>query len=125
MVTRNGETFIEEINTQTKSNKSKHPVPKTAKHKNYDEYIEDSTMKELHLIREKMEQEYRKSGSTSYEEWLQATEPDMRQSLAEVGFEIVTRNGRTFLDKIKSQSKKKRVKYKTASKRSKTNVRKK
>jgi hypothetical protein len=43
----------------------------------------------------------------------------------EVGFEIVTRDGRTFLDKIKPQPKKKIVKYKTTSKRHKTTARKK
>ncbi|MDZ7360835.1 MAG: hypothetical protein ONB46_08930 [candidate division KSB1 bacterium] len=125
MVTRNGETFLEEIKPQTKSNKSKQPTLKAAKHKNYDDYIEDSTMRELHLIREKMEQEYRKSGLPSYEEWLQATDKDLQKSLAEVGFQIVTRDGRTYIDKIEPQPKKKPGKYKTSAKHNKTSSRKK
>ena len=52
MVTRNGETFLEEIKPQTKRIKSKQPTPKTAKHKNYDDDIENSTLRESHLIRE-------------------------------------------------------------------------
>jgi len=82
-------------------------------------------MRELHLIREKMEQQYRKSGLPSYEEWLQATDKDLQKSLAEVGFQIVTRDGRTYIDKIEPQPKKKPVKYKNAAKRNKKNPRKK
>jgi hypothetical protein len=101
IVTRNGETFIEEIKPPAPINKNKQPTVKTAKHKNYDDYIEDSTMREIHRIQEKMEQQYEKSGLASYWEWLQATEADMHKSLAEVGFAIVTRDGRTFVDEIK------------------------
>jgi hypothetical protein len=98
-----------------------------AKHKSYEDYIEDSTVREVHRIREKLDREQRESG-LSYFEWLEATEKDLRQSLAEVGFEIVTRGGRTFLDEIKPHSKtqpeKKHVKYKTAAKRRRTTSRK-
>jgi len=69
--------------------------------KNYNDYKEDSTMREIHRIQEEMEQQYKKSGLSSYWEWLQATEADMHKSLAEVGFAIVTRDGRTFVDEIK------------------------
>ncbi|GEM_PF-2232024 len=124
MVTRNGQTFIEEIESQSKRGKNKQKTIR-ARQKNYDDYIDDSTMRELHLIREKMEQQYRKSGLPSYEEWLQATDKDLKQSLAEVGFQIVTHDGRTYIDKIKPQTKKKLVKYKTAVKRKKKNFRKK
>jgi len=65
------------------------------------DYKEDSTMREIHRIQEKMEQQYEKSGLASYWEWLQATEADMHKSLAEIGFAIVTRDGRTFVDEIK------------------------
>ncbi len=131
MVKRGDRIFTYEIKPHSKTQKKPSALEtlshksKTAKHKNYVEYLEDSTMRELHFIREKMEQEYRKSGLPSYDEWLQATEPDMHRSLAEVGFEIVTRDGRTFLDKIKPQSKKKPVKYKTVARRGKATSRKK
>jgi len=75
-------------------------------YKNYNEHKEDSTMREIHRIQEEMEQQYKKSGISSYWEWLQATEQDMHQSFAEVGYEIVTRDGRTFLDEIKAYPKK-------------------
>jgi hypothetical protein len=61
-----------------------------------------------------MEQQYKKSGLSSYWDWLQATEADMHKSLAEVGFEIVTRDGRTFIDEIKPHSKRNVKKAKTA-----------
>jgi hypothetical protein len=89
----------------------------------YEDYKESPTMREIHRIQEKMEQQYEKSGLTSYEEWLQATEKDLRQSLAEVGYRMVTRDGQIFLYEIKPQPKKSRVKYKTASKRRKTTSR--
>jgi len=69
--------------------------------KNYNDYQEDSTMREIHRIQKEMEQQYEKSGLSSYWEWLQATEADMHKSLAEDGFAIVTRDGRTFVDEIK------------------------
>ena len=72
-----------------------------ANYKNSNDYKEDSTMREIHRIQEEMEQQYKKSGLSSYWEWLQATEADMHKSLAEDGFEIVTRDGRTFVDEIK------------------------
>jgi len=125
MVTRNGETFIEEIKPPAPINKNKQPTVKSAKHKNYDDYIEDSTMRELHQIREEMEQQYRKSGLPSYWDWLQATEKEMHKSLAEVGYQIVTRDGRTYIDKIEPPPKKNPVKYKTTVKRRTKNLRKK
>lgn len=73
--------------------------------KNYNDYKEDSTMREIHRIQEEMEQQYKKSGLSSYWEWLQATEDDVHKSLAEVGFAIVTRDGRTFIDEIEPRSK--------------------
>ncbi len=76
-----------------------------ANDKNHNDYKEDSTMREIHRIQEEMEQQYEKSGLSSYWEWLQATEADMHKSLAEDGFEIVTRDGRTFLDEIKPSAK--------------------
>jgi hypothetical protein len=84
-----------------------------ANYKSYNSYKEDSTMREIHRIQEEMEEHYRKSGLSSYWEWLQETEEDMHKSLAEAGFEIVTRNGRTFLDEIKPPSKKSIGKQKT------------
>jgi len=81
--------------------------------KNSNDYKEDSTMREIHRIQEEMEQQYKKSGLSSYWEWLQATEADMHQSLAEVGFAIVTRDGRTFIDEIEPHSKRKSDKAQT------------
>jgi hypothetical protein len=142
MVTRNGRVFLHEIKPRRKSNNqdktlqiNKNQNPglssspagfETPKHKNYDDYIESSTMREIHRIQEKMEQEYRKSGLPSYDDWLQATEKDLQKSLAEVGYRMVKRGDRIFLDKIESQSKT-RVKYKhkAVSKRNKTSSRKK
>jgi hypothetical protein len=131
-VTRNGEIFIEEIKPKTTRTNSKYRAPvsssgsKAAKHKNFDDYIEDSTMRELHLIREKMEQEYQKSGLPSYWDWLQATEKDWQKKLEQDGFRVIKRGDRMFLQKIESQSKN-RVKYKHkgVSKRNKTASRKK
>ena len=77
-----------------------------AKYKNYNDYKEDSTMREIHRIQGDMERQYKKSGLPSYWDWLQATESDLRKSLAEVGFEIVTRDGRTFLAEIKPRHQK-------------------
>ncbi len=77
-----------------------------ANYKNDNNYKEDSTMREIHRIQKEMERQYKKSGLPSYWDWLQATEDDLRKSLAEVGFEIVTRNGRTFLDEIKPRHQK-------------------
>jgi hypothetical protein len=92
---------------------------------NYDDYKESPTMREIHQIQEEMEQQFQKSGMSSYWEWLQATDKNLRQSLAEDGFRMITRNGRIFLHEIKPQSKKKNTKYKTASKRNKAAARKK
>jgi hypothetical protein len=75
-------------------------------YKNDNDYKEDSTMREIHRIQEEMERQYKKSGLSSYWDWLQATEDDLRKSLAEAGFEIVTRDGRTFLDEIKPRRRK-------------------
>jgi len=69
-------------------------------------YNESPTMQEIHRIQEEMEQQYQESGLSSYEEWLQATEPDLRQSLAEVGYRMVTRGDRFFLYEVKPRLKK-------------------
>ncbi|MGH7599164.1 MAG: hypothetical protein ACREOI_22640 [bacterium] len=76
-----------------------------AKPKSYEDYIEDSPVREVHRIREQLDREQKESG-LSYFEWIEATDKDLRQSLAEVGFEIVTRDGRTFLDEIKPRRQK-------------------
>ena len=75
-----------------------------SKRKSYEDYIEDSTVREVHRIREEFDRKQRESG-LSYFEWLEATEADMHKSLAEVGFAIVTRDGRTFIDEIEPRSK--------------------
>jgi len=69
-----------------------------------EDYFEDSTMQELHQIREEMERQQEASG-LSYLDWLQATEPDLRKSLAEDGFRMIKRNGRIFMYEIKPHSK--------------------
>jgi len=71
-----------------------------------EDYNESPTMREIHRVQEEMEQRYQESGLSSYEEWLQATEPDLRQSLAEVGYRMVTRGDRFFLYEIKPRLKK-------------------
>lgn len=76
------------------------------KRKNDADYLEDSTVQEVHRIRAEFDRQQRESG-LSYFEWLEATEADMHKSLAEVGFAIVTRDGRTFIDEIPPRSKKK------------------
>jgi len=75
-----------------------------AKRKSYEDYIEDSAVREVHRIREELDRQQKASG-LSYFEWLEATEADMHKSLAEVGFAIVTRDGRTFIDEIEPHSK--------------------
>jgi hypothetical protein len=137
MITRNGRVFLHEIQPSLKNSSGKFktaskpngkrfispsPVPKykKAKYKNYDDYLEDSTMREIHRIQEEMEQQFKKSGFSSYFEWLQATDKDLQKSLAEDGFQIVTRNGRTYLDEIKPRARKNKVQHKTSMKRRKT-----
>ncbi len=66
-------------------------------------HTEDSTMREVHRLQAGFEERSKKSG-LSYFEWLQATEMEFHRSLAEVGFRLVTRNGRTFLEKIKDRA---------------------
>jgi len=82
-----------------------------AKDQSSEDYFEDSTMQELHQIREEMERQQEASG-LSYLEWLQATEPDLRKSLAEDGFRMIKRNGRIFMHEIKPRLKKNN-KYRT------------
>jgi hypothetical protein len=66
----------------------------------HNDRTKDSTMREVHRLQAAFEQRCKESG-LSYFEWLQATEKEFHQSLAEVGFRLVTRNGRTYLGKIK------------------------
>jgi len=61
-------------------------------------------MREVHQLQAAFEQQCKKSG-LSYFDWLQATEAEFHQSLAEAGFRLVTRNGRTFLEKMKDRTK--------------------
>ncbi len=72
----------------------------------YKDNNESPTMQEIHRIQEEMEQQYEKSGLSSYEEWLQATEKDLRQSLSEIGYRMVIRGDRFYLYEIKPSSKK-------------------
>jgi hypothetical protein len=72
----------------------------------YKDDKESPTMREIHRIQDEMEQQYQKSGLPSYEEWLQATEADLRQSLAEIGYRMITRGDRFFLYEIKPRSQK-------------------
>jgi len=110
MTTRDGRVFVHEIEPTAKAAKklSAPLAPSTRskknKHKSYEDYMEDSTMRELHQIREEMERQQEESG-LSVLEWLEATEKDFCKSLAEDGFEIVTRDDRTFIDEIKPRSK--------------------
>ena len=83
-----------------------------SKRKSYEDYLEDSTVREVHRIREEFDRQQRESG-LSYFEWLEATEADMHKSLAEVGFAIVTRDGHTFIDEIAPRSKRKSDKTQT------------
>jgi len=78
-----------------------------------EDYSDDSTVEEIHQIREEFSRQQKQSG-LSYIEWLKATEPDLRKSLAEVGFRMVTRNGRLFLYEIRPSSKSNNGKLKTA-----------
>lgn len=78
-----------------------------------EDYSDDSTVEEIHQIREEFSRQQKQSG-LSYIEWLKATEPDLRKSLAEVGFRMVTRNGRLFLYEIRPASKNNNGKLKTA-----------
>jgi len=76
-----------------------------------EDYSDDSTVEEIHQIREEFSRQQKQSG-LSYIEWLKATEPDLRKSLAEVGFRMVTRGDRLFLYEIKPRLKKNN-KYRT------------
>ncbi|MCG3120001.1 MAG: hypothetical protein ALAOOOJD_02563 [bacterium] len=69
-----------------------------------EDFAEDSTMRELHQIREELARQQEESG-LSILEWLQATEKDFRKSLAADGFRMIKRNGRIFMYEVKSQSK--------------------
>jgi hypothetical protein len=71
---------------------------------NNEDFAEDSTMQELHQIREELERQQQESG-LSILEWLEATEKDFRKSLAADGFRMVKRNGRIFMYEIKRHSK--------------------
>lgn len=69
-----------------------------------EDFSEDSTMQELHQIREELARQQQESG-LSIIEWLEATEKDFRKSLATDGFRMIKRNGRIFMYEIKSHSK--------------------
>jgi hypothetical protein len=127
LVTRDGRTFLEEIKPHSLKNleegkaayaalqKVSHPVSsklKKARQKIYDDYVEDSTMRELHQIREELARQQQESG-LSVLEWLEATEPDLRKSLAEDGFHMVTRNDKIFIEEIKPQKTKNKSKQST------------
>jgi len=71
---------------------------------NNEDFTEDSTMQELHQIREELARQQEESG-LSVLEWLEATEKDFRKSLAEDGFRMIKRNGRIFMYEIKPYSK--------------------
>jgi len=71
----------------------------------HEDFAEDPMMRELHQIRAEFERQQEESG-LSVLEWLEATEKDMRKSLAEVGFRMIKRNDRLFLYEINSHSKK-------------------
>jgi hypothetical protein len=71
---------------------------------NNEDFVEDSTMQELHQIREELERQQQESG-LSILEWLEATEKDFRKSLAEDGFRMVKRGDRIFMYEIKPHSK--------------------
>jgi len=71
----------------------------------HEDFAEDPMMRELHQIREEFARQQEESG-LSVLEWLEATEKDMRKSLAEVGFRMIKRNDRLFLYEINSHSKK-------------------
>ncbi len=72
----------------------------------YEDFADDPMMRELHQIREEFARQQEASG-LSVVEWLEATEKDMRKSLAEVGFRIVKRGDRMFVYEIKSNFKNK------------------
>jgi hypothetical protein len=82
----------------------------------YKNYGESPTMQEIHRIQGEMEQQYEKSGISSYEEWLQSTEKDLRQSLSEIGYRMVIRGGRFYLYESKASSKKSNNKLETVAK---------
>lgn len=88
---------------------------------NNEDFAEDSTMQELHQIREELERQQQESG-LSILEWLEATEKDFRKSLAEDGFRMVKRGVRIFMYEIKPHSKtqKKSSALETLSHKSKT-----
>lgn len=110
MATRDGRVFVHEIEPASKALKklSAPPAPSTRskknKHKSYEDYMEDSTMQELHQIRAELERQQEASG-LSFLDWLQATEKDLRKSLAGDGFRMVKRGDRIFMYEIKPHSK--------------------
>lgn len=64
---------------------------------------ENPIMEEMHRIREELYQQVKKSGLT-YLEWLKTTEKEFEESLAEVGFKIITKDGLQYLVDIREQS---------------------
>ncbi len=59
----------------------------------------DPIMEDVHKIREELFQNF-KNSSLTYLEWLKATEKEFEESLAEVGFKIVVKNGFQYLVEI-------------------------
>lgn len=60
---------------------------------------EDPIMAPIHQIREQLYQQFKNSG-LSYMEWLKATEQEFAESLAEIGFKIITKDGFQYLVEI-------------------------
>lgn len=66
-------------------------------------FSEDPVLAPVHKIREELYQQFKNSGLT-YMEWLQATESEFVESLAEVGFKIITKDGFQDLEEISNYS---------------------
>ena len=60
---------------------------------------DDPIMAPIHEIREELYQQFKKSGLTHIE-WLKATKQEIAESLAEIGFKIITKDGFQYLVEI-------------------------
>ena len=65
---------------------------------------ESPTMQEVHRLQEEVERQYEKIGLT-YLDWPQGTVQDLQKELADAGFRVVTKEGRTFLQQVAPPSK--------------------
>jgi hypothetical protein len=74
-------------------------VPMNQKVSKKRQFPDDPVMAPVHQIREELYQQFKKSGLT-YLEWLKATEQELTESLAEIGFKIVTEDGFQYLVEI-------------------------